>query len=422
MVSAMTGELVAGTELDAGYWYASLRAPVQFAAAVTALAGAGYGVFIEVSPHPVLAAAITETLEGSGGGDGPVVTGTLRRHDGGPVRVLAALARAHVGGAGVDWAAVLGSGSIVELPTYAFQRQRFWPRPVPAGAGDVAAAGLGAVSHPLLGAAVQVAGGDQVILTGRVSAAAQPWLADHVVGGVVLVPGTALLELAVRAGDAAGCGQVTELALQAPLVLPADGTVQVQVVLGGALEAGGRPVEVFSRLAGPDQGGDGPWTCHARGLLSPAGQAGPQAATDTAGEETVWPPAGAVPVSLEGFYEGLAAAGLGYGEAFRGLSAAWRRGDEVFAEAVLPEAAGDGAGFGLHPALLDAVLHAAGLTGVGGAGGGMMVPFAWTGVVLHAAGTGVLRARLRRAGRSRSAQPTVPGSRSSPCTAWRCGR
>ena len=252
MISAMTGELVQGAELGAGYWYASLRAPVQFARAVTTLAGAGHGVFIEVSPHPVLAAAVTETLDQDGGG--AVVTGTLRRHDGGAARLLASLARAHVQGAGVDWAAVLGGGTVVELPTYAFQRERFWPRPAPAGAGDVTAAGLGAVGHPLLGAAVQVAGGDQLVLTGRVSTGVQPWLADHVVGGVVLVPGTALLELAVRAGDAAGCGQVSELALQAPLVLPADGTVQVQVVVGGVLDAGGRPVEVFSRPAGPGPG------------------------------------------------------------------------------------------------------------------------------------------------------------------------
>jgi len=287
MVSAMTGELMQGAELDAGYWYASLRAPVQFARAVIALAASGHGVFIEVSPHPVLAAAITEVMDQDGHGAGLVVTGTLRRQDGGAARLLASLARAHVGGISVDWAAVLAQGSVVELPTYAFQRERFWPRPVPVQAGDVTAAGLGAVTHPLLGAAVQVAGGDQVILTGRVSAGAQPWLADHVVGGVVLVPGAALLELAVRAGDAAGCGQVTELALQAPLVLPADGAVQVQVVVGGVLEAGGRPVEVFARPAGSGQDEDGPWTCHARGLLAPAGQAGAQAAADTAGETAV---------------------------------------------------------------------------------------------------------------------------------------
>jgi acyl transferase domain-containing protein/NADPH:quinone reductase-like Zn-dependent oxidoreductase/NAD(P)-dependent dehydrogenase (short-subunit alcohol dehydrogenase family)/acyl carrier protein len=400
MVSGMTGEVVAGSELAAGYWYASCRAPVRFAAAVEALAELGYRAFIEVSPHPVLTGPVSDSLEHAGRGGG-LVTGTLRRGEGGPARLLAAFAQAHVQGAGVDWPAVLGGGAVVELPTYAFQRQRFGPGRGRGGGGFGGGGGRGVVSHPLLGAAVQVAGGDQLVLTGRVSAAALPWLADHVVGGVVLVPGTALLEMAIRAGDAAGCGQVTELALQAPLVLPAKDPVQIQVVVGGALDAGGRPVEVFARPAGPGQDGDGPWTCHARGLLSQGGHAGPQAAADAAGDLAAWPPPGAVPADTGGWYERLAAAGLQYGEAFRGLTGAWQRGDEVFAEAVLPEVAGDAARFGLHPALLDAVLHAAGLAGAGLAGagraGGMMVPFAWTGVVLHAAGARVLRARLRRA-------------------------
>jgi candicidin polyketide synthase FscB len=393
MVSGMTGEVVSGSELAAGYWYASCRAPVRFAAAVETLAELGYRAFIEVSPHPVLTGPVSDSLEHAGYG-GALVGGTLRRNDGGPARLLAAFAKAHVQGVGVNWPAVLGGGIAVELPTYAFQRERFWPRPAPAAAGDVVAAGLGAVGHPLLGAAVQVAGGDQLVLTGRVSVQAQPWLADHVVGGVVLMPGTALLELAIRAGDAAGCGQVVELTLLTPMALPADGAIQVQVVVGGAGADERRPVEVFGRPAGPgrDEEGEAPWTCHARGLLAPAAPVGAQA---SGGEMAAWPPPGADPVSLEGWYERLAEGGLGYGEAFRGLRAAWRRGDEVFAEAALPDqVAGDAARFGLHPALLDAVLHAAGLTGLGD-DGGMLVPFAWTGVLLHAAGAAVLRARLR---------------------------
>ncbi|HEY1967558.1 MAG TPA: type I polyketide synthase, partial [Pseudonocardia sp.] len=129
MVSAMTGEFVAGPELDAGYWYASLRSTVQFARATEALGRAGYGVFIETSAHPVLTTAIGETLESLGSDDrAPVVTGTLRRDDGGPARLLAALAEAHVHGLQVNWAAVLPRGRRVNLPTYAFQRQRYWPK------------------------------------------------------------------------------------------------------------------------------------------------------------------------------------------------------------------------------------------------------------------------------------------------------
>ena len=186
MMSAMTGEFLAGPEADAGFWYDSTRSPVEFARAVQALSACGHQVFIEVSPHPVLAAAVTETLEQEAGGDlvatAPTVTGTLRRGDGGPARLLASLAAMHVHGVTVNWAAVLPAGQQVGLPTYAFQRQRYWPRPGRA-AGDVTAAGLGAVGHPLLGAAVELAVGDGFLLTGQVSLRYQPWLADHAVAG-----------------------------------------------------------------------------------------------------------------------------------------------------------------------------------------------------------------------------------------------
>ena len=149
------------------------------------------------------------------------VTGTLRRGDGGPARFLASLAEVHVRGVAVDWAAVLAAGGTADLPTYAFQRQRYWRRHAPAPAGDITSAGLGAVGHPLLGAGVELAGGEGYLLTGLLSVRAQPWLADHVVAGTVLLPGTAFVEMAIRAGDPAGCGRIEELTLEAPLVLPA---------------------------------------------------------------------------------------------------------------------------------------------------------------------------------------------------------
>jgi acyl transferase domain-containing protein/NADPH:quinone reductase-like Zn-dependent oxidoreductase/acyl carrier protein len=397
MISAMTGEFLGGPEAGAEYWYASLRAPVDFDRAVRVLTAGGHQVFIEVSPHPVLTAAITATVEdaaaaglpGTGGGLAPVVTGTLRRDDGGPDRFLTSLAHVHVHGTVVNWSAVLGGGRQVELPTYAFQHQRFWARPARV-AGDVTAAGLGAVNHPLLGAAVELAGGEGLLFTGLVSVQSQPWLADHAVSGTVLLPGTAFVELAVRAGDTAGCGRVQELALEAPLVLPADGAVQLQVVLGGPDQLGQRPVEVYARPA--DNGPQVPWTRHASGLLA---QGRPAAGLAEPDDFAAWPPQGAVLLETGGLYEGLAAGGYGYGPAFRGLRAAWRRGDEVFAEIALPPGATTDAGaFGLHPALLDAALHAAGLAGVCGQPGEIMLPFAWTGVTLHAAGASVLRARL----------------------------
>ncbi|MCC9312054.1 SDR family NAD(P)-dependent oxidoreductase [Kitasatospora sp. RB6PN24] len=294
---------------------------------------------------------------------------------------------------------MLPAGERVELPTYAFQHERYWPQgmlPLTlAGAGqDAASLGLGAVGHPLLGAAVELAGGTGLVCTGRLSLRTHPWLADHAVGGVVLLPGTGFVEMAVRAGDQVGCGLLEELTLQAPLVLPADGSgVQVQVVVADADADGRRTVEVFSRPDASDL--RQAWVQHASGVVAPTPLDG------RAPEElAVWPPEGATALDVDEVYA-VRLADV-YGPAFHGLRAAWRRGDDVFAEVALPESvARDAGAFGLHPALLDAALHAALLEGTpladaDGEPDEVRMPFAWTGVELHAGGASVLRARLRR--------------------------
>ncbi|MFE2379411.1 type I polyketide synthase [Streptomyces sp. NPDC059398] len=398
MVSAMTGETLTGEELDAGYWFRSLRATVHFDRAVRTLAGRGHQLFIEVTPHPVLLGAMNDTLEEAAQETGAsavsaAVCGTLRRDEDGAGRLLTSLAEAYVHGAPVDWRAVLPAGERVELPTYAFQHERYWPKQAgTAFGGDPAALGLGAVGHPLLGAALELAGGAGLVCTGRLSVRTHPWLADHAVGGAVLLPGTGFVELAVRAGDQAGCGLLEELTLQAPLVLPTDGGVQVQVVLAEADAEGRRTVDVFSR---PDSA-DGPqvWTQHAGGVLAPA-----EGAAVAEADFAVWPPRDATEVDVSGLYEAASEGSYGYGPAFRGLRAAWRRGEDVFAEVALPdEVAEDAAAFGLHPALLDGALHASVLVSGGDRNepGEVRLPFAWTGVELHASGASVLRARLRR--------------------------
>ncbi|HEY2265648.1 MAG TPA: acyltransferase domain-containing protein, partial [Streptosporangiaceae bacterium] len=398
MVSAMTGDQLDGPELDARYWYDSLRAPVEFSRAVGRLADSGHRVFVEVSPHPVLTGAITSMLEESAA-PGTAVIGTLRRDEGGATRLLTSLGEAHGHGIAVDWPVVLAPGQRIDLPTYAFQHEHFWPRSRP-GVGDLSSAGLAAVGHPLLGAAVELAAGPGYVLTGVLSRAAQPWLADHAIGGTVLVPGTVFVELAIRAGDGAGCGRLEELTLHAPLVLPDDGGLQIQVAVAAPGSDGGRTLEIYAR---PDEaGGRGPWTRHVSGLLL-ADETGP--GPDPAAEElAVWPPAGAVPVPVEGFYPGLAAAGYSYGPAFQGLRAAWRRDGNVFAEVALPSELADSAGsFGLHPALLDAAVQAAGLGDSASTDdraepvdtGMVRQPFAWSGVRLHAVGAPVLRVKVR---------------------------
>ncbi|MFE7486560.1 type I polyketide synthase [Kitasatospora sp. NPDC057541] len=386
--STVTGTALDTAELDADYWYRSLRQTVRFEEVTRALVAHGHGVLIEVSAHPVLTIGMQETVDALGGG--AVALGTLRRGEGGPARVLRAVAEAHAHGAGVHWPAVLaGTGArTVPLPTYAFQHQRYW-LDAPHTAGDAAGLGLGAADHPLLGAVVTLADSDGLLLTGRLSAHTHPWLADHVVLGTVLLPGTAFVELAIRAGDQVGCGLLEELTLEAPLLLPDHGGVVVQVSVGPPDGNGRRSFGLYSRPE--DAPAEDEWTRHGTGVLG----TGP---ADAGEDLTHWPPADATAIDLTGFYDRLAERSFDYGPVFQGLRAAWRRGEEVFATVALPaEAQPEAARFGLHPALLDAALHAVGFGPLGDMGTGRLA-FSWEGVRLHATGAAELRVRLAPTG------------------------
>ncbi|MFC3965746.1 type I polyketide synthase, partial [Nocardia jiangsuensis] len=371
--STVTAEVLDTTAMDAGYWYENLRGTVAFHAAVTAAIGAGHTTFLEVSPHPVLVAPLQETLDDLPGGG--VVTGSLRRDQPERLQLLTAAARLFVTGTPIDVATGAADGRYVPLPTYAFRHQRYWLESTDAGGGDAGSLGLGTVAHPLLGAAAELAETGTVVLSGRISARTQPWVADHVVNGSILLPGTAFVELALCAADRIGYARVAELIIHTPLELSAARDLQVVVTRPGAERA----VDIYSR---PHE--DEPWTHHATGTLA----ADPAAAPEPAGD---WPPPGAEPVPTAELYDRLDGAGLGYGPAFRGLRAAWRHAGDIYAEVALP---GDTAGFGVHPALLDAALHAIGETGIGG--GTALLPFAWTGIELHATDARALRVRLRR--------------------------
>ncbi|MGW7825271.1 SDR family NAD(P)-dependent oxidoreductase, partial [Streptomyces puniciscabiei] len=270
----------------------------------------------------------------------------------------------------------------MDLPTYAFQRERYWP----AGGArvlEVSGAGLEAVGHPLLGAAMVVAGSDDLVLTGVLSTAVQPWLADHRVGGMMFFPGTGFLELAIRAGDQVGCARVAELTLAVPLVLPEEGGVQVQLKVGGPDADGRRELWFHAR---PADRPEAPWTLHATGRLAP------DAAAPAPFDAAEWPPRDAQPVDITDRYDRYAASGLVYGPAFRGLRALWRRGEELFAEIALDASVRDMGEYGVHPGLLDSVLHAAALDH----DAERLLPFEWRDVTLHASGAGLLRARLLR--------------------------
>ncbi|MFE4801369.1 type I polyketide synthase [Streptomyces sp. NPDC056708] len=372
------------------YWTDQVRRPVRFHDAVRTLHSRGVGTFLELGPGGVLTAMVQDCL--SDVAETIAAVPTLRRDRPEPQAVVSALARLHVRGVPVDWTALFeGSGSRkVDLPTYAFQRRRYWLDP--AGATpDAGAAGLTDAGHPLLRGTVTLPDSDGVLATGRLSVATHGWLADHAVGGQVLVPGTALVEAVVRAGDEAGCPVLDELVIEAPLVLPDHAAVQLQVAVAAPDATGRRPVGIHSRPAGAEP--DAPWTRHASGLLA----AGGTAPLPVSG---VWPPEGAGRVDSDGFYPSMAEAGYAYGPSFRGLRSVWTHGEEIFAEVALSkEYEDDARQFGLHPALLDAALHAASFGALAGMGQGrILLPFAWTGVTLHASGACALRVKVTPAG------------------------
>ncbi len=432
--STTTGGLLDTAELDGEYWYSNLRQTVRFHEATQALLDDSTSVFAEMSPHPVLTMSVQETVEArdaqardgaAEGTDGRSVLaiGSLRRGQGGIDRFLVSLAEAYVGGVGVDWGVLFGGGSSgvrVGLPTYAFQRERFWLESV-AGGGDAGSLGQVSAGHPLLGSVVALAGeGGGWLFTGRMSLGSHPWLRDHAVMGQVLMPGVGFVELALAAGKRVGSGVIEELALERPLLFGEDGAVQVQLSVSERDEAGKRSIGVYSRaqdvvdefVVDGLERGTGGWVRHVSGVLVGPEDAGAGDVSLNGGRGVggsmfdgfageVWPPVGARELDTEFLYDRLAETGYNYGPTFQGLRSAWLLGEELYGEVVLESerslGSGTTEGFGVHPALFDATLHAVFLRALDEQASEIEVPFAFSGVrLVGREGASVLRVRLSR--------------------------
>ncbi|MGC1853496.1 MAG: SDR family NAD(P)-dependent oxidoreductase, partial [Solirubrobacterales bacterium] len=394
IVSNVTGEPLAPEQAtDPAYWVRHVREPVRFADAISTLQKQGASAYLELGPDPVLCSMARECL-GEEGQDKAAFVPTLRegREEAGAVST--AIAAAHAAGAKVEWETFFaGTGARrVPLPTYPFQCKRYWIAAGVGGAMDASAIGLTPADHPLLAAALEGPDGG-LVLTGRISLSTHPWLADHVVGDTVLLPGTAFLELALQAAQRVGVETVEELALEAPLVLTASESVAVQVSVSAPRESGRREISIHSRAGSWDGELLGPsgWTRHAEGALSPA-------AMPTAEPLDAWPPEGAEPIAVDHLYDLLAGVGLQYGPAFQGLTAAWKDGERICVEVSPPEeTSSEAERFALHPALLDSALHGIALAAAEGSREASL-PFAWRGVSLRAVGAGDLRARIAPTG------------------------
>jgi mycoketide-CoA synthase len=376
LYSTVTGEPIEGLTLDAAYWYRNLRETVRFEEATERLVNEGHRYFVEVSAHPVLTLALHETLERVG--SEAVVVGSLRRDEGNIGRVLQSLGELRRQGFGLDGAKTRGT--------------------------DVAA-GLASADHPLLGAAVALADRDGFLFTGRLSLAEHPWLAGHAVFGTAILPGTAFVELAMVAAHHSGLERVEELVLEAPLAIPTEGAVLVQISVGAPDDAGRRSLALHARTE--DAESSGAWTRHASGTLTPA-------TVESELALRAWPPPGATPRALDGFYAQLTEAGLAYGAEFQGLRAVWQHGDDLFVEAALPEAiAHDAERFVLHPALLDAAIHVLAFDSIR-SGAGVPMPFSIRGVSLRAVGADAVRVHLGRSGATDAISLTIADGTGEP--------
>ncbi|MET8976363.1 type I polyketide synthase [Streptomyces sp. NPDC004539] len=369
-----------GTDVTAdwgqpAYWLEQIRRPVMFRSVVGELESRGVTAYLEVGPRAVLAAMTQDCLTR----DGATVTALHHRDRDETDALLGALAGAFTAGVPVDWAALADGGVRVDLPTYAFDKRRSWV--TDQQTADVTSAGLRSAAHPMLRALLDLADGDGAVATGRLSLTDLPWLADHRMGGRLIVPGTAVLDLVLDIAEQTGCARVDELMFEAPLVLPEEGDLHVQIVVGGPDgDDGTRSVRVYSRTAE-----DRHWTRNATATVSP--DTTPATACDWA---SAWPPAHATPVDFDAAYDRLAETGYDYGPAFRAVRRVWRDGETILAEIALADGIGV-EGHGVHPILLDAALHP---YVIGSDSAELRLPFAFQGVTLAATGATALRVRL----------------------------
>ncbi|MFE5083328.1 SDR family NAD(P)-dependent oxidoreductase [Streptomyces mirabilis] len=348
LYSAVLAEPVPGDLLDADHWYANLREPVRFADTIRRMLDDGYRYFVELSPHPSLTSSI-EAVAAEAGIDA-VGIGSLRRQSEGHDVLLRGLGELYTAGHTPDWPLLFPQGRRVGLPTYAFARERHWLAPAPATAS--------AGGSPLLGTHLEASDEpDRHLFQADIALddSRFAYLTDHRVTGEVWLPGAAFLDMALEAASALrGGGEVrlADIRFVQPLPLDVDRPVRLQLVLSPA-EDGFRDFTIAST---PAAGHGAPWQRHVSGRLAVTEE------TDAADDEERLD---AVrercdeQVDLAAVYAGLAALGIDYGPAFRGLE----EGRRTDAAALGRLARTPAAGHLLHPAVLDAAFHTAALPG-----------------------------------------------------------
>ena len=362
LVSNVTGEVVGESEvLDASYWRRHARATVRFAASLEAARRAGCTVFLEIGPHSTLTALGTG---GDAAGAGAWIP-SLQRGQDDTRQMLSALSSLFVAGASVDWVGFDApyDRRKVHLPTYPFQRERFWVEKVPTRRSTPVPAPTS--GHPLLGRQLSSPALTKVVFERELSADALSAIRDHRIFGRVIVPASAYLEIGSAVGAAVlgdGARSVTGLSIHEPIVIEQGAIRTLQVVVEDSVDGSAR-FEIFSRSVQAATEST-PWQLHAAGVVNRG---------SGVAEE---PPIVRVPdrsqsqaVSGDDYYARLSAAGVEYGPSFRNVASVvrsdgWASGALLLSEAVTADAAR----YDMHPGILDACLQVIGLA-LPGAGG-----------------------------------------------------
>ncbi|HEU5039512.1 MAG TPA: SDR family NAD(P)-dependent oxidoreductase, partial [Gemmatimonadales bacterium] len=336
--------------LDAEYWAGNLTEPVRFAAAVSRLLDAGCDTFVEIGPHPVLQSSIQQSMV-QRGIEGTVVPSLLRDEDG-VATMLRGFGALYASGRSPEWEVVAPvRGRVLSLPTYPWQRERFWLETSINGHEPVA--DRPEAVHPLLGRPIPLAAEPQIRLwqTGPAELA-DAFLLDHRLDDRTVVPAAAYLEMALAAAAEAGMAtghELVELSLPLLLELPSSEQPTLQTRLAPDSD-GTAAFTVHARRPGSDE-----WRLHASARLRPSdGELHSPASLPPAALRARCPE----PVAPDALYRMLASRGLRYGPRMRAVVEAWRGPGEALGRIVLPEAIRHGAGrFHLHPVLLDAALQ-----------------------------------------------------------------
>jgi acyl transferase domain-containing protein len=362
LVSNLTGNpFAAGTGPDARYWRRHAREPVRFAACIEALKASGTTVLVEIGPHPTLLALAARAAPDAKWTN----VASLRRGRDERREMLAGVAALHVRGVPLNWSALTSErgGRRIAMPTYPFQRERYWVDAL--GAGATARHATPLPGHPLLGERRELASTPRTWVWEReIGLGSHPWLADHRVQGAAIVPATAYIEMALAAGSevlGAGSLHLQQIENLKPMILPEGVSRRLQVTL--SLDADGKArFAVHSRLAlgaGDASAKVSAWTAHVTALLSVEDLVENEAASEQ-GLAAIEAARARCDTAIAGgsFYAALAAKGNQWGPCFQGMDQVWIGENEAVGRVRVPAPLADEfARYRFHPAVSDACGH-----------------------------------------------------------------